>query len=470
MRLSLRARIFLILMVPLVLVATAVGVLRNVQANRMVAQLYDNTLLTVAHTISRDVLSSEGDLLTENLLDKLTRALGDPVYYRVSAAGGGFVTGYSPTPMLPPEAEVRGGIPVFYDSVVDGRPVRVVILREFISDPQFDGWTTVTVWQTVQQRGAMARRFGQEAAVLLMSVVVAAGLLLWFGIQFGLKPLHDLRDAIGQRSANDLQPIRRWVPPELADIVAATNSLFGRLSAAFVLRDNFIADAAHQIRNPVAALQSQAEAALMAPDDAATRPRVAEMTETVRQLGRLTNQLLSMERARSGIRSDEIRPVEIDALARHHTAHLAEMLLPRGMMVSFDLTGDPAPVLGDPVMLEEMIQNLLDNAVKHGLRDGGELGVTLDYGSESVTLSVADSGPGVPPGAHERIFDRFFRMSDIGPEGSGLGLAIVQDIVKSHGGTVACRNVPVGCMISVVLPITRQAPNSSGCGHVGAGA
>lgn len=208
----------------------------------------------------------------------------------------------------------------------------------------------------------------------------------------------------------------------------------------------------------------------MAPDDAAIRPRVAEMTETVRQLGRLTNQLLSMERARSGIRSDEIRPVEIDALARHHTAHLAEMLLPRGMMVSFDLTGDPAPVLGDPVMLEEMIQNLLDNAVKHGLRDGGELGVTLDYGSESVTLSVADSGPGVPPGARERIFDRFFRMSDIGPEGSGLGLAIVQDIVKSHGGTVACRNVPVGCMISVVLPIARQAPNPSGCGHVGAGA
>ena len=86
---------------------------------------------------------------------------------------------------MPREAKVQGGIPFFYDSVADGRPVRVVILREFISDPQFDGWTTVTVWQTVRQRQVMSRRFAQESAVLLMSVVAAAGLLLWFGIQFG---------------------------------------------------------------------------------------------------------------------------------------------------------------------------------------------------------------------------------------------------------------------------------------------
>lgn len=453
MHLSLRARIFLILMVPLVLVAAAAGALRHVQANRMVAQLYDNTLLTVAYTISRDVLGSEGDLLTEELLDKLTRALGDPVYYQVTAAGGGFVTGYSSTPALPPGADIEGGIPLFYDSFADGHPVRAVILREFISDPRFDGWTTVTVWQTVRQRGAMARQFGRESAILLMSVVAAAGLLLWFGIQFGLKPLHDVQDAIGKRSANDLQPIRRWVPPELADIVAATNSLFARLSAAFALRDNFIADAAHQIRNPVAALQSQAEAALSAPDDPTVRSRVAEMTATVRQLARLTNQLLSMERARGGVLRDELRSVEIDALVRRQTARLAEMLLPRGTTVSFDLAGEPAPVAGDAVMLDEMIQNLLDNAVKHGLRDGGELEVRLDYGAETVTLSVADSGPGVPAEARERIFDRFFRMSDSGPEGSGLGLAIVQDIVRSHGGTVSCRDVPVGCTIEVVLPL-----------------
>lgn len=456
MRLSLRARIFLILMVPLVLVAAAAGALRHVQADRMVAQLYDNTLLTVAYTISRDVIGSQGDLLTEALLDKLTRTLGDPVYYRVSAPGGGFVTGYSSTPALPPRADIQGGIPFFYDSVADGRPVRVVVLREFISDPQFDGWTTVTVWQTVRQRAAMARRFGQESVVLLMFVVAAAGLLLWFGIQFGLKPLHDVRDAIGQRSANDLQPIRRWVPPELAEIVAATNSLFARLSAAFALRDNFIADAAHQIRNPVAALQSQAEAALKAPDDAAVRPRVAEMTATVRQIGRLTNQLLSMERIKEGALRGNFRPVDLDRLAHQQTTRLAELLLPRGVTVSFDQDGPPTPVSGDPVMLDEMIQNLLDNAVKYGIGKEGNLTVKLDYGSEWVTMFVADSGPGIPPEVRQRIFDRFFRVSDSGPDGSGLGLAIVKDVAESHGGRVVCCDVPVGCRIAVILPVAGQ--------------
>ncbi|MWP35813.1 sensor histidine kinase, partial [Escherichia coli] len=143
----------------------------------------------------------------------------------------------------------------------------------------------------------------------------------------------------------------------------------------------------------------------------------------------------------------------MDALARRQTARLAEVLLPKGRTVSFELTGDRAPVLGNAVMLEELIQNLLDNAVKYGMGDGGDLAVALDYMPDSVTLSVADSGPGIPPEVRERIFDRFFRMSDSGPEGSGLGLAIVQDIVKSHGGTVRCRDVPVGCTMEVVLPL-----------------
>lgn len=453
MRLSLRVRIFLILMLPLAFVGVAAGALRHVQIESMVAQLYDNTLLTVAHTISRDVIISEGDLLTEALLDKLTHALGDPVYYRVSAPGGGFVTGYSSPPPMPAGLQVEGGIPLFYDGVADGRPVRVMTVREFISDPQFDGWTTVTVWQTVTQRQALAAQLARESRLVLMSVVAAAGLLLWFGVQLGLKPLHDLQDAIGRRTADDLQPIRRWVPPELAGIVDTANSLFVRLSAAFVLRDNFIADAAHQIRNPVAALQSQAEAALMAPDDAAVRPRVAAMTGTVRQLGRLTNQLLSMERIRGGTLRRDFRPVRIDALARQQAVRLAETLLPRGVTVSFDRTGHPSPVLGDEVLLDEMIHNLLDNAVRYGLEPGGELTVRLDYAPETVTLSVADTGPGVGPDLRDRIFDRFFRSCDADPNGSGLGLAIVKDVADSHGGRVACPGVPKGCRIEVTLPL-----------------
>lgn len=456
MRLSLRKRMFLVLMVPLVILAAAVGAARYAQAQRLLAQLYDNTLLTIAFTISRDVVRSEGDVLTESLLDALTRALGDPIYYQVRASGGGFITGYSSPPPVPPGVALQGGIPFFYDSVSEGRPVRAVIIREFIANPQFDGWTTVTVWQTVLQRAAMARQFGRETLALLAVVVAAAGVLLWFAIQFGLKPLHDLRDAIGQRSDSDLHPIRRWVPPELAEVVQTTNSLFGRLSAAFALRDNFIADAAHQLRNPVAAIQSQAEAALSARSPSVARTRLLDLIATVRQLGRLTNQLLALERARGGFIKDLV-PVNLHGIARDQTTRLAEQLLPRDATISFEQKGDPVPILGDPVLLEEMMQNLLDNAVKHGGTDRPCIQVKVDFQDDRAVLSVRDSGPGIPVALRDRVFDRFFRDAASDSEGSGLGLAIVREIVTAHGGEVRVDDVAPGCRIRVVLPGATRA-------------
>lgn len=453
MRLSLRKRIFLVLMVPLVVLAAAVGAARYAQAQRMLAQLYDNTLLTIAFTISRDVVRSEGDVLTESLLDSLTRALGDPIYYQVRASGGGFITGYSSPPPIPTGVELEGGVPFFYDSVSEGRRVRAVIIREFIANPEFDGWTTVTVWQTVVRRAAIASQFGRETLALLASVVAAAGLLLWFAIQFGLKPLHDLRDAIGQRSDSDLQPIRRWVPPELAEVVHTTNSLFERLSAAFALRDNFIADAAHQLRNPVAAIQSQAEAALSARSPSVARTRLLDLIATVRQLGRLTNQLLALERARGGAPKQFV-PVDLGAIARDQTTRLAEQLLPRGVTFSFDQIGDARPIMGDAVMIEEMIQNLLDNAVKHGLGNDANIQVTVSFEKDHAILSVLDSGPGVPHDLHERVFDRFFRGGVSDKEGSGLGLAIVREIAIAHGGNASLVDLSFGCRIKVLLPVT----------------
>lgn len=281
-RLSLRGRLFLLLMLPLIAMAALASVVRYQMANQLSRELYDNTLLAVALTISRDVVLSEGDVLTETLLDELTTALGDPVYYRITGPGGSFVTGYSDPPDLPGDQTTPGGEPVFFDSLSLGKPVRAVVLREFISEPQFGGWVTVEVWQTTTQRQALSRRLVLQSILLLGSIIVTAALVLGFGIQLGLKPLLDLREAIGQRSADDLRPIQRWVPQELRPLVATTNSLFARLTQAFELRDRFISDAAHQMRNPVAAIQSQAEAAMSAPTEADLRHRVAGLAESAR--------------------------------------------------------------------------------------------------------------------------------------------------------------------------------------------
>lgn len=439
-RLSLRGRLFLLLIVPLIVVAGAASFARYIAASHLSEELYDNTLLAVALTISRDVVLSEGDVLTEQLLDELTTALGDPVYYRITGPGGSFVTGYSDPPDFPAGADVESGTPVFFDSTSLGRPVRAVVLREFISEPQFGGWVTVEVWQTVGQRLALSRKLLAQSFMLLGSVLLTASLILWFGIQLGLKPLLDLRDAIGQRSADDLRPIRRWVPPELRPLVQTANSLFDRLSRAFALRDSFISDAAHQMRNPVAAIQSQAEAAISSPTEAELRARVAELAESARATSRLTSQLLSLERVRGRSLKEFADAVDLVALLREKVRPFAEMQLRRGVDVTFTVNGEPRLVDCDPVLIDVMVANLLDNAAKYGLHPGGRLEVSIDFAPQSISLRVADDGPGIPRDMAERVFDRFFRLDQDQSQGCGLGLAIVADVAKVLGGEA--RSIP----------------------------
>ncbi len=450
-RVSLRGRLFLLLMLPLVVVAAAASFARYIAANQLSQELYDNTLLTVALTISRDVVLSEGDVLTEQLLDELTTALGDPVYYRITGPGGSFVTGYSDPPDLPNGPLVDGGAPVFFDSTSLGRPVRAVVLREFISEPQFGGWVTVEVWQTVVQRMALSHKLVSQSAMLLGSVLLTAVLILWFGIQLGLKPLLDLREAIDQRSADDLRPIRRWVPPELRPLVQTTNSLFERLSRAFALRDSFISDAAHQMRNPVAAIQSQAEAAISAPTEAELRSRVLDLADSARATSRLTAQLLSLERVRGRSLKEFVHPVDLVALLREKVRPFAETQLRRNIDVSFMVTGTPRPVECDPVLVEELVANLLDNAGKYGLRPGGHLDVSVDFAPQGIRLGFRNDGPGIPPEMTERIFDRFFRLDSDQSRGCGLGLAIVSDVAKAHGGLASCRSDGSGVAFEVMF-------------------
>lgn len=455
-RLSLRARLFLLLIIPLCVVAAASAAARFVAAERLSQRLYDDTLLVVALTISRDVVLSEGDILTEALLDELTHALGVPVFYRITGPQGSFVTGYSEPPKLPDNADLNAARPFFFDSVSLGVPVRAVALREFISEPQFGGWVTVEVWQNVTQRAALSSQLLGQSLMLLGTLVGTAALILWFGIQLGLKPLLDLREAISLRSADDLRPIRRWVPPELRPLVETTNSLFRRLADAFSIRDAFISDAAHQIRNPIAAIQSQAEAAQTAHSEPELRQRIADVAASARAAGRLTNQLLSMERIRGRSLRSHFQPCDLVEIVARRVRSFAEVQLRRDVDVAFKVTGATQPVTCDPIMVEELLVNLLDNAAAYGLKPGGKLDVSLDYSEEDVVLTLQDDGPGIAAAHLDRVFDRFFRIEHGHDSGCGLGLAIVADVATAHGGKASCLAVPVGACFTLRLPIQAE--------------
>nr|WP_149139503.1 HAMP domain-containing sensor histidine kinase [Gemmobacter caeruleus] len=310
---------------------------------------------------------------------------------------------------------------------------------------------TVEVWQTVTQRHPLSRKLVIQSIILLGTLMVTAALILWFGIQLGLKPLLDLREAIGQRSADDLRPIRRWVPPELRPLVETTNSLFERLARAFALRDGFISDAAHQMRNPVAAMQSQAEAAMSAPDETELRARVAGLAQSAQATSRLTSQLLSLERVRGRSLKEFNQPTDLLAVVRERVRAFAEAQLPHDIEVGFSVTGTPRPVDCDSVLIEEMVVNLLDNAAKYGLRAGGCLDVSVTFEPESVTLRFADDGPGVPPDQRERIFNRFVRLDPDQSGGCGLGLSIASDAARAHDGEARCIGDGPGAVFEVIL-------------------
>lgn len=437
---SLRSRLLVLILGPLVLVAAAAGLLHYRHAETLSARLYDKTLLAVAHAIARDVLLTEGDLLAEDLLETLTDALGDQIFYHVRGPARGYVTGYAGPPAVPAGQKAVAGRPLLYDAVYRGETVRVVALRAFVGTEGLGHWIELRVWQTVGRRADLSLDLALQGAALMLVMIGAVGAIVWVGVQRGLRPLRRLRDAISRRSPDDLRPIQRPVPPEVASLVAAMNTLFGQLAQAFADRDAFLSAAAHQLRNPIAGLQAQAEAAERATDPTQLRRRVGDVAEACRRTGRLTRQLLSMERARHG--ADAATPVILTTLVAEVTAGKAPAALRRGIMVSFDAgsfdAGEQAvTVAGDAVMLSEAVENLLDNAVRHGCRDGGAVAVTLRGGAGTVTIEVADDGPGIPDAERATVLEPFRRGTTAAGDGCGLGLSIVNAIAVRHGGRLA---------------------------------
>lgn len=447
----------LILLPALVCIAIAAAVFRYEVAQRNAEQLFDRTLLAVAHAVSRDVVLSQGDLLTEELLDSLTTALGDQIFYHVRGPRGEFVTGYASPP--PPHTQLKpsGDAHHFYNGAHYGAPVRVVAMREFIEEPGIGGWVTVTVWQTVRQRQAISVELALSGGVQMLVIIIAAGGVLWVGVSWALRPLNSLREAVARRSLGDLSPIRRPTPHEARDLVAAMNALFQRLSTSFAEREVLISNAAHQLRNPIAALQAQAEAAEMAKDASTVRKRVYEITKAARHASRLTKQLLSMERAATrGLTS--ATQIDLSKIAENVAAARAPEALTRGVDFSFQILGDPAPVHGDTVMAAEAIENLIDNALCYG--EGAPIRVVTHFDCNNALVRVENDGPPVPQALHGAIFDRFVRGDARIGDGCGLGLAIVQEIADAHGGEARCLDLSDGAAFEIVFPIKWNRPPS----------
>jgi two-component system sensor histidine kinase TctE len=292
---------------------------------------------------------------------------------------------------------------------------------------------------------------------LLIATVAVA--LAWIGVARGLAPLEQLRSELMSRSSQDLRPLPGAATPiEVEPLVAAFNRLLDQLRDASKMQQRFLANAAHQLRTPLAGLQMHLELLLRRtlPDDA--QAELQRMHSATVRASRLANQLLALAKVESA--PDQARDFEIvDLRAVVDTA--ARSWAPKAHAQDIDLgfALERAVVLGDPLLLPELVDNLIDNALRY-TPAGGTVTVVTGCDNETPYLGIEDTGPGIPEAERTKVVERFYRMPGTHGEGSGLGLAIVQEVVDQHGGTFDIDASVGGSGTRVRVTFPMSAPNS----------
>jgi two-component system sensor histidine kinase TctE len=350
---------------------------------------------------------------------------------------------------LPVPSAAGAANPEFVSLRIDRRRVRTMTSR--IETPQ--GPVTITVADGLKYNGP-AQRFGFMSTLLWDFVQLDLTLVLvWVGIRLGLRPLGRLRDEIAARSPHDLRPIHEAsVPREMAPLAATLNRLLSMLGKSVQSQQQFIANTAHQLRTPITGMLAQLDLLAADPAAAPVLGRVTLLQEGARQLAHSANQLLTLARANPALNATaKQQPVELSAIASEVTAKFVDRALAANLDLGADL--QPASVLADPSLLDDLLGNLVDNALKY-TPAGGRVTVRAGRHDGRPYLAVEDNGPGIPENERQLVRKRFYRVQNSPGHGSGLGLAIVEEIARLCNAVVHIESGAegVGTRVSVLFP------------------
>jgi two-component system sensor histidine kinase TctE len=333
---------------------------------------------------------------------------------------------------------MRSGATAFYDGELHGDRVRVALLRTGNGPEAFAPPAVVQVAETLAKRRALAREIFIDVILPQLLLILIAGLLVWGGVARGLSPLGHLRQAVAARSHLDLSPVAAPadVPGEVHPLLQAINDLMARLDEVLTFQNRFIADAAHQLRTPVAGLKAHIEVALREDDPAQTRQALAHLYTAVERMSRLVSQLLSLARNEpSGVKKLELAQLDLSRLVFETTMEWVPEAYKKDIDLGFEGEEPHVTIKGDALRLTELVNNLLDNAIRYSRRGGKVTVRVLSHPCPRVTIS--DDGPSIPVAERQRVFERFHRLLGSHTDGSGLGLAIVREIAALHHADVS---------------------------------
>jgi two-component system OmpR family sensor kinase len=314
----------------------------------------------------------------------------------------------------------------------------------------------IQVAQPYSVRDRIAARLALRTAWPMAAVLPLLGLLIWLTVGKGLSPIERLARDVGRRSPDALSPLEeRGLPREVQPLVHALNNLLYRLHRALEAQRAFVADAAHELRTPLAALRLQAQIAERAAQEGERREALGSLKRGVERASHLVQQLLTLAREEDQAAQAPRAPVRLDELAREVIAEHASLAHAKSIDLGM-ARDEPLSVDGSAAGLRTVLSNLVDNAVRY-TPAGGSIDLSIVREGDDAVLEVSDSGPGIPPAERTRVFDRFYRRAGDGPEGSGLGLAIASQIVERHRGSIVLADSPKGGL-RVVLRLPLGAP------------
>jgi two-component system OmpR family sensor kinase len=316
------------------------------------------------------------------------------------------------------------------------------------------GSHALQVAQAQDQRDALATQTAIRSLAPFVAFLPLFALLIWVGVGRGLQPLRTMSEAVAKRRPDAMSPINeRGLPEELTPLAHSLNELLARLDAALGAQRRFTADAAHELRTPLAALKLQLDMARRAVDASDREAAYADLDAGVNRASHLVDQLLTLARIEPEAMAARTVDCDLADLAREAIVARDPVAADKGVDLGLARSA-PARVRGDPASLAILMSNLIDNALRYTPR-GGRVDVVVDVADDAALFNVADSGPGIAPADRQRVFDRFYRGEAAPEAGSGLGLSIVKRIADAHHATIELDAPPGGTGLVVTVRFPR---------------
>ena len=450
---SLRRHIFALAIALLVLAALVLIVFIRDYAERAADRAFDRLLAASALTIAGAVQVESDAVVVEIPFAAFAMFSGqDRVFYAVEDPDARTVTGYEDLAAQMPETV--SAEPHFTDMVYRDETVRVVSVGRLISTPSDTGWVTIHVAETQNQREALSAEILSNAVLPVIALTLLAIGLVWFGISRMFAPLTELEHELRARSPDDLSAITVPVPAEVEHLVSALNAFMARLRNAMERVSGLVAEAAHEVRTPLASLRAQAEVAMDEQDPEALRRRVGRIHTGAVQASQLVSQLLMEATVSHRLENQENETTTLEAVIDEVRQRL-DPEQARRLHIALSPEAAGALLRGDRVALREMMRNVVDNALVYS---PGQVDIGGQMAGEHVLIEVADRGPGIENTEKSMVLERFKRgRNSNGTAGSGLGLSIVSRVVAAHRGRLDLRDREGGgLVVAISLPLPRR--------------